>query len=106
MKSIHWLESSLEDIKKFSESVRAELGFDLYLLQQGDKPRDAKFLKTVGAWEIRVKDSSGAYRVAYVLMSKETITVVHCFKKKTQRTSKKDLDLIRKRLKEEKGTKK
>lgn len=44
-----------------------------------------------GVREIRIRDAAGAFRVIYVL---------HCFQKKTQKTSKADLDMAEKRFRE------
>ena len=46
-----------------------------------------------GVREIRVRDQSGAFRVIYVASFAEAIFVLHAFQKKTQRTSKRDIDL-------------
>ncbi len=56
---------------------------------------------TVGAGvrEIRVRDSSGAFRVIYLMSRPEAIYVLHCFQKKTQATSQSDIELAKKRLK-------
>lgn len=52
-------------------------------------------MNTVGAGvrEIRIRDASGAFRVLYVAKFAETVYVLHCFQKKSQTTSKTDLDL-------------
>jgi len=50
-----------------------------------------------GAQEIRVRDDTGGYRVIYVTRFADAIYVLHCFKKKTQKTSKSDIDLARSR---------
>lgn len=51
-------------------------------------------METVGAGvrEIRIRVEK-AYRVLYVAKFPEAIYVLHAFEKKTQRTSKTDLDL-------------
>lgn len=46
-----------------------------------------------GVREIRIRDANGAFRVIYVAKLAETVYVLHCFQKKTQKTSKADLDL-------------
>lgn len=46
-----------------------------------------------GVREIRIKDDQGIYRVMYVAKFDEAIYVLHCFKKKTQTTSKHDKDI-------------
>lgn len=45
-----------------------------------------------GAREIRIRTQDGAYRVFYVVESRDAVYVLHAFQKKTQRTSKQDLD--------------
>ena len=46
-----------------------------------------------GVREIRIGDSNGVFRVIYVAKLAEAVYVLHCFQKKTQKTSKADLDL-------------
>jgi phage-related protein len=53
-----------------------------------------------GVNEIRVRDEAGAFRVLYVAKFADAIYVLHCFQKKTERTSKADLDLAAKRYRE------
>jgi phage-related protein len=43
-----------------------------------------------GTREIRIRDASGIYRVMYVARFEEAIYVLHCFRKKTQTTRKRD----------------
>jgi phage-related protein len=47
-----------------------------------------------------VRDANGAYRVIYIAKFDETVFVLHCFKKKTEKTAKSDLDLAKARYKE------
>ena len=58
-------------------------------------------MKMVGAGvtEIRIKDDQGIYRVIYISKYANTVFVLHAFKKKSQKTAKKDLEIARKRLK-------
>jgi len=53
-----------------------------------------------GVHELRLKDRSGAYRVVYALVIRGTVHVIHAFKKTTQQTSARNLELARTRLKE------
>ena len=46
-----------------------------------------------GTKEIRIKDASGIFRVLYVAKFEEAVYVLHCFRKKTQATSKRDKDI-------------
>ena len=94
MKTLYWLGTSLEDLKAFPADVRVEAGTSLRLVQQGAEPRDWKPMPDVGkgAREIRIRDQAGAFRVFYVVESGDAVYVLHAFQKKTQRTSKQDLD--------------
>ena len=50
--------------------------------------------------ELRLRDRSGHYRVIYALIRRGAIHVLHAFKKTTQTTPQRHIDLARKRLKE------
>ncbi len=52
-----------------------------------------------GAMEIRIH-SGGEFRVLYVAKFREAIYVLHCFGKKTQRTSQGDIDRAKHRYDE------
>ena len=51
-----------------------------------------------GVREIRVRNTTGAYRVVYVANFAEAVYVLHAFHKKTQRTSARDIALAQLRL--------
>jgi len=53
-----------------------------------------------GVREIRIRDEVGAYRVIYVAKFADAVYVLHCFQKKTQKTSKADIDLAAKRYRD------
>jgi len=57
-------------------------------------------MPTVGAsvCEIRVHEDSGEFRVMYLATRPEGVYVLHCFQKKTQKTSQRDLDLASRRF--------
>lgn len=59
-------------------------------------------MNTVGAGvkEIRVRDEAGAFRVMYIAKFADAVYVLHCFQKKTQKTSKVDLDMAAERYRE------
>lgn len=50
------------------------------------------------AFELRVKDEKGIYRVFYVTAIKGRVLVPHAFIKKTQKTPDKEIDTAKKRL--------
>ena len=93
--------SSREDLKAFPEEARRQVGYQLEHVQEGADPDDWKPMSTVGAGvrEIRVRESSGAFRCIYVATRPEGIYVLHCFQKKTQKISRQDLDLAQRRFK-------
>ena len=91
-------------LRQFPEDIRRELGKAIFELQHGVKLQMplSRPMPDVGngAHEIRVKDRSGIYRAFYVTQSAKDVFVFHAFKKTTQKTPKKEMELGRKRLKE------
>ena len=91
-------------IQEFPEDIRRELGKAIFELQKGIKLQMplSRPMPDVGSGvhEIRVKDRSGIYRAFYVTVSERGILVFHVFKKTTQTTPSREIDLGRKRLKE------
>jgi len=79
--------------------------YQLDKVQRGDQPDDFKPMSVIGKGveEIRVSEPSGAYRVIYVARRVEAVYVLHAFRKKTQATRKKDLEIARQRLGSLKG---
>ena len=53
-----------------------------------------------GVREIRIRDISGAFRIIYLARLSDAIYVLHCFQKKTQKTSGTDLELAAFRYRE------
>jgi phage-related protein len=83
------------------DSVRRDIGLQLMRVQFGGEPRNFKPMLTVGAgaYEIRVRDESGAYRVIYVAKFETAVYVLHAFQKKSQQTAKTDIELAKARYK-------
>lgn len=50
--------------------------------------------------EIRIRDEAGAFRMIYLAKLADAVYVLHCFQKKTQKTSPKDVELTRKCFKD------
>ncbi|WP_347986369.1 type II toxin-antitoxin system RelE/ParE family toxin [Methylomonas sp. AM2-LC] len=102
LKPIEFCGSSLDDLRAFPITARREAGHQLDQVQNGQEPDDWKPLNTVGQGvkEIRIRDASGAFRVIYVAKFTDAVYVLHCFQKKTEKTSKADLDLAAKRYRE------
>jgi phage-related protein len=101
-KPIEFIGSSLDDLRAFPTIARQQAGYQLGEVQNGRMPDDFKPMPTIGqgCYEIRVRDDTGAYRVIYVAKFAEAVYVLHCFQKKTQKTSRPDLELADKRYRE------
>lgn len=99
MKNVDFRGSSLTDLGDFPKSAKREAGYQIDQVQHGEDPDDWKPMNTIGPGvkEIRIKDESGIYRVIYVAKFEDTVYVLHCFKKKTQKTSKADKEIATKR---------
>jgi len=52
-----------------------------------------------GVQEIRIACEEGAFRVFYVVNRPEAIYVLHAFRKTTEKTEKRDIDLAKARYK-------
>jgi phage-related protein len=105
VKPLYWLGSSKKDMMALPEIVVDVFGYALYLAQIGRKHEQAKPLKgfgSAGVMEI-VEDWEGnTYRAVYTVRFTDGVFVLHVFQKKSKRgaaTPKRELDLIRERLK-------
>lgn len=105
-KPVVWIGNSLDELKKFPDEVRDVMGYALYLAQMGNKHPMAKPLKGFsGAGVLEVVDDfdGDTYRTVYTVKLAGVVYVLHAFQKKSKRgiaTPKKDIDLIKKRLKQ------
>ena len=92
----------MEDLRAFPLTARREAGHQLDQVQHGREPDDWKPLNTVGQGvkEIRIRDEAGAFRVLYVAKFAGAVYVLHCFQKKTGKTSKADRELAARRYRE------
>ena len=102
MKPLSFLGSSLDEVRAFPDTARREAGHQLDRVQRGLDPEDWKPMQGVGSGvqEVRIRDQAGAFRVIYVATRPEAVYVLHAFQKKTQTTSKRDLDVAAARLQE------
>lgn len=104
VKPLIFVGSSLEDLKAFPEEVKDDVGYALWLAQNGQKHEDAKPLHGfggAGVLEIIENDRSDAYQAVYTVKFPEAIYELHAFKKKSTQgiaTPGHHLDLIRRRL--------
>jgi len=104
-KLLEWIGNSHRDLMALPADVRRFFGYALSLAQAGDQHDAAKVLKgfgSAGVLEIVENDAGGTYRAIYTVKFEEAVFVLHCFQKKSKRgiaTPKKDMDIIRARLK-------
>ncbi len=101
-KPVKFRDSALDDLRVFPASARREAGHQIDQVQHGQEPDDWKPMPTIvkGVREIRIRDIAGAFRVVYVAKFADAVYVLHCFQKKTQKTSKTDLDLAENRYRD------
>jgi phage-related protein len=104
MKPVHWVGSSLDDLRELPDEVQSDIGHALYVAQQGGKHPDAKPLKGfTGASVLEVVENydGEAYRAVYTVKLASAIYVLHVFHKKSKQgiaTPQADIDLIKRRL--------
>ena len=102
LKPIRWLATTRDDIREQRRVIRNEFGQQLFRVQMGLMPNNYKPMSTVGpgAYEIRVQDADSIARLMYVAKFHDTICVLHVFTKKSQKTTKTDIDIAKKRYRE------
>ncbi len=100
MNPIVFLGDSLKRLRVFPEDARQDAGYQLDKVQRGQQPDDFKPMRSIGQGveEIRVRDDSGAYRVIYTARMPDAVFVLHAFHKKTQQTSKVDIQMAKQRF--------
>lgn len=104
MKSALFHKEARKTIQKFPKEIKLALGKAILSLQIGSKLEMplSRPMKQIGKGvsEIRLKDPTGAYRVFYLTQMKDRIVIFHAFKKKTQKTPQKEIELGKQRFKE------
>ena len=100
MKPISFRGDSLDDLRQFPLNARREAGYQIDRVQNGLEPSDWKPMNSVGRGvkEIRIRDADGAFRVIYLAKLADAVHVLHCFQKKTEKTTEADIELARKRF--------
>ena len=106
LKPLYWVGSSLKDLRNSPEGVKDGIGYALELVQRGEKPANAKPLKGFGGASVLeiVEDFDGdTWRAVYTVAIANAVYVLHVFQKKSKKgiaTPKKEIDLIRRRLRD------
>ena len=100
-KPIHFIASSLKDLRDVPAEVRGAFGRQLLDAQYGDTPVSAKPLRGFGGasvLELIEDEDSSTYRAVYTVRFERAVYVLHVFQKKATKgiaTPKLDLDLVR-----------
>jgi phage-related protein len=99
--AIAWEGDSLEVISSFPDQVKQNLGYQLRLLQKGERPLDYRPVVSIGSgvFELREEDKRGWYRVIYLSRTNDVIYVLHCFEKKSRELPRNDAQIAKQRLK-------
>lgn len=105
LRPVVWIGDSKKQLKKMPEDVQKQMGGELYLAQDGQKPPHSKNFKGIGSGVFEIKDDfdSNTYRLVYAVQIGARLYVLHAFQKKSTKgiaTQKKDVDLIARRYKE------
>jgi phage-related protein len=101
MKPLKFVGSSLDDLRNFPLEARRQAGFELYAVQRGQEPSDWKPMHAVGSGvrEIHIR-VLGEWRIIFVAKFVDGIYVLHAFQKKTQKTSRRDIEIAQRRYKQ------
>lgn len=101
LKEIEWL-GHLPKMLALPPAMKSEGGKELHRLQIGEDPNDWGPMSSIGsgANEIRLQDANGWYRIFYVAKFLEVIYVLGIVTKKTNQTSKQDVDNAKVKYKE------
>jgi phage-related protein len=80
MRPLRFVGDSLKGLRDFPESARHDAGYRLETVQRGEQPDDFKPMPSTGKGveEIRVLDSSGAYRAIYFARQADAVYVSAC----------------------------
>jgi len=101
-RSLVWLHGEVKT-PPFSSDARIEAGYLLRLLQMGEKLSmpQSRPMPNVGArcHELRINDEKVTWRLIYRI-DDDAIIILAVFAKKTQQTSKKVIDVCKRRIKE------
>lgn len=104
-KPLKFVGSSKDDLSRFPEAVKVDIGYALHGAQMGVKSPAAKPLKGFGGTGVLeiIEDYSGdTYRAVYTVKYADVVYVLHGFQKKSKhgiKTPQETIELIKRRLK-------
>jgi len=105
-KPLVWIGSSRKDFRDFPDEVKSEIGYGLFLAQNGGRHRKAKTFKGAGdAGIVELLDDhrGDTFRTIYTVRFASAVYVLHAFQKKSKKgvaTPASDIQLIEQRLHE------
>ena len=103
-RSVSWIKAALKEFEGFPEGAQSICLAALTIAAEGGKADGAEPMRGMGSgvFEIALPFKGDAFRVVYAVQLADDIWVVHAFQKKSTRgikTPKRELDLIKNRLK-------
>ena len=101
---VSWIRAALKEFETFPEEARSICLVALTIAAEGGKADLAKPMHGLssGVFEIALPFRRDAFRVVYAVQIAEEIWVIHAFQKKSTqsiKTPKREIDLIKDRLK-------
>ena len=101
---ISWIGAARKSFEKFPKKAQLDILAALTVAADGEKADIAKPLKGLGSgvFEVALKYRTDAFRTVYALQLGMDVWVLHAFQKKAKagiKTPKKELELVRDRLK-------
>lgn len=103
-RAISWITGARKEFEKFPETAQSICLAALTIAAEGGKADVAKPMSGLGSgiFEIALPYRGNAFRVVYAVQLGEELWVVHAFQKKSTqgiKTPKREIDLIKDRLK-------
>lgn len=104
MRIISWVRAAQKEFDTFPLESKQKIVRALRIASEGEKADVAKPMKGLGSgvFEIAFRHNTNAYRVVYAVQIGEDLWVIHAFQKKAKKglaTPKKEIDLIKDRIK-------
>ena len=104
MRIISWVKAAQKEFDTFPLEVKQKIVRALRIAYEGKNADIAKPMKGLGSgvFEIAFPHNTNAYRVVYAVQIGEDVWVIHAFQKKAKKglaTPKKEIDLIKDRIK-------
>jgi phage-related protein len=101
---VSWVKAALKDFDSFPEDAQSIILAALTIAAEGGKPDIAKPMHGLGSgiFEVALAFGGDALRVIYAVQLANEILVIHAFQKKSKRgikTPKREIDLVKDRLK-------